>query len=90
MARAAATVDEQTRLVAFAAKIIVPAAILQRFSGPEAMAVRAVAAGLLSVFGGVCASVAWNTPTGPSIVVAATLLFMLSLLKSRVVQSRTS
>jgi zinc transport system permease protein len=43
------------------------------------MAGLAALAGALSVLGGLGASLLWDTPAGPSIVVAATTLFLLSL-----------
>ena len=39
----------------------------------------AALAGALAVLGGIGASLLWDTPAGPSIVVAATALFVLSL-----------
>ena len=43
------------------------------------MAGLAVLSGALAVLGGIGASLFWDTPAGPSIVVAATALFLLSL-----------
>ena len=63
------------------AMLIIPAATARRFvSGPEQMAVLAALAGAISVFGGLFGSLEWDTPAGPSIVVAALFLFVLSLL----------
>ena len=60
--------------------LIIPAATARRFSRtPEAMALLAVAAGVLSVALGLTASLRWDTPSGPSVVVAAFSLFLLSL-----------
>lgn len=60
--------------------LIIPAATARRFARtPEAMAVLAVAAGGLSVALGLTASLRWDTPSGPSVVVAAFSLFLLSL-----------
>ncbi len=57
---------------------ILPAAAVRRLSrSPEQMAVLAVLAGALSVSGGLYGSWQFDTPAGPSIVVAATLLFAL-------------
>lgn len=62
------------------ALLIIPAATARRFSsGPEAMAVGAALVGCLAVGGGLWASLAWDTPSGPSIVVAAFVLFLLAL-----------
>jgi zinc transport system permease protein len=66
------------------ALLIIPAATGRNFAhSPEAMAVNAVVAGLIAVVGGISASIAWDTPSGPSIVVAAVALFALSLALGR-------
>ncbi|MGH7186768.1 MAG: metal ABC transporter permease, partial [Pseudomonadota bacterium] len=60
---------------------IIPAAAARRFARtPEQMAVAASALGCLSVIGGLFASLKLDTPGGPSIVVAAAVLFVLSLM----------
>ena len=46
---------------------------------PEQMAVLASLAGVLSVVGGLFGSLEWDTPSGPSIVVAALVIFLLGL-----------
>ena len=62
------------------ALLIVPAATARRLSsGPEQMAMWAAAIGAISVVGGLSGSLRWDTPSGPSIVVAALGLFILSL-----------
>ncbi len=61
--------------------LIIPAAAARRFSrSPEAMAVFASLIGCLAVAGGLAGSLVWDTPTGPSIVVAACLLFLFGIL----------
>ncbi|HEV7319063.1 MAG TPA: zinc ABC transporter permease subunit ZnuB [Ensifer sp.] len=61
--------------------LIIPAATARRFStSPEVMAVLASLIGALAVTGGLFGSLHWDTPSGPSIVVAAVGLFVLSLL----------
>jgi zinc transport system permease protein len=61
--------------------LIVPAATARRFAGnPERMALLASGIGCLAVAGGLYGSFSWDTPTGPSIVVAACLLFILSFM----------
>ena len=61
------------------AMLIIPAAAARPFSRtPETMAVVAAIIGMLSVLGGLAASVEWDTPTGPSIVVFATIVFLVS------------
>lgn len=62
------------------ALLIVPAATARRLTnGPESMAVAAALAGILAVVGGMFGSLRWDTPSGPTIVVAAMCLFLLSL-----------
>jgi len=64
--------------------LIIPAAAARRFAAsPERMAVLAAAAGAASVLGGMTASLQFDTPSGPSIVVAALALFLASLLSWR-------
>jgi zinc transport system permease protein len=59
--------------------IIPPAAARQFARTPEQMAVLAAVAGALAVLLGLYGSLTWDTPSGPSIVVAAAALFVLSL-----------
>ena len=81
------------------ALLIIPAATARRFAtGPEQMAVLAGLIGAAGVLGGLFGSLEWDTPAGPSIVVAALLFFVLSQLpvpllstgKSRRTRSGTS
>jgi zinc transport system permease protein len=68
------------------ALLIIPAASARQISsGPEQMAAIAAGLGSLSVVAGLFASLHWDTPSGPSIVVAAMLLFALSLLPFRLI-----
>lgn len=61
------------------ALLIVPAAAARPFSRtPEGMVVLAIVAGCLSVVGGMVGAFTFDTPAGPSIVVAALCLFALS------------
>jgi zinc transport system permease protein len=61
--------------------LIIPAAAARRLAAtPEQMAIFAALLGCLAVLGGLGASMKWDTPAGPSIVVAATGLFFLMLL----------
>lgn len=61
--------------------MIIPAAAARRFSHtPEQMALGAVVSGVISVFLGLGGSWQWDTPAGPSIVVAAATLFLISQL----------
>lgn len=65
--------------------MIIPPATARHFArSPEQMAASASLVGMLAVCGGITASGIWDTPTGPSIVVAAMLLFIAgALVKSR-------
>ena len=64
------------------ALLIIPAATARRFaSSPEQMALLASLIGVISVALGLNGSLAWDTPAGPSIVVAAMGCFALSLIK---------
>jgi len=61
--------------------LIFPAAIARRFaSGPEQMALIAAIVGIIAVFGGLYGSLQWDTPAGPSIVVAASAFFILTVI----------
>ena len=63
------------------ALLIIPAATARRFStSPEHMAIIAAAIGALSVVVGLNGSLQWDTPAGPSIVVAALAGFIISVL----------
>ena len=64
--------------------LIIPAATARRFAGsPEVMAFLAVVIGCFAVAGGLAASFWYDTPTGPSIVVAACALFLISFVLPR-------
>ena len=64
------------------ALLVIPAATVRRFaSNPENMAVGAVGAGILAVAGGLLASAQLDTPSGPSIVVVALLLFVVTRIR---------
>ena len=63
------------------ALLIIPASTARPFATtPEGMVVGAMLAGVVSVIGGLAGSLTFDTPSGPSIVVAALCLFLLSLL----------
>lgn len=60
--------------------LIVPAATARRFArSPEMMAVFASLTGVASVVMGLYASLYYDTPSGPSIVVSAMLIFLVTL-----------
>ena len=64
--------------------LIIPAASARRLSKtPEQMALFSALFGVAAVLAGLLGSLQWDTPTGPSIVVAASLLFLLSNLSVR-------
>ena len=59
--------------------LIIPAATARRISNsPEKMAIIASICGIISVFIGLGVSFLWDTPAGPSIVIAASGLFIIS------------
>ena len=63
------------------ALLIIPAATARRLStSPEIMAILASVIGAASVLLGLNGSLNWDTPAGPSIVVAAMICFVLSIL----------
>ena len=63
------------------ALVIVPAAAARRMAAtPEQMAVASTAIGIASVVAGLFASLSWDIPAGPAIVLVASGLFAASLL----------
>ena len=61
--------------------LIIPAAMARNLSdSPKKMVIFSVVGGLLSVIIGLFTSLEFNTSSGPSIIAAALLLFILSLL----------
>ena len=69
--------------------LIVPAAAARRVARtPEQMALAASAIGCVAVAAGLYGSLRWDSPAGPSIVVAAALLFAAVALAARVVARR--
>ncbi|MCW9709538.1 zinc ABC transporter permease subunit ZnuB [Avibacterium sp. 21-586] len=64
--------------------LIIPAATARRFSRtPEAMVVIGVIISVLAISLGLMLSAFYNTAAGPSVVISATLLFLLSLFKTQ-------
>ncbi len=62
--------------------LIIPAATARRFShSPEQMAAIAVAVGMIAVTAGLTFSAWYDTPAGPSVVLSATVLFIISMVK---------
>jgi zinc transport system permease protein len=71
--------------------LIIPAGAARRLStGPVMMALLSIVVGGLAVLGGLYASLNFNTPSGPSIVVVALVLFVvgLSLPIHRIIQGQ--
>ncbi len=67
-------------ILLIASLLIIPAAAARRLARtPEQMAILASLAGVLAVVGGLYGSLEWDTPSGPSIVVAALAVFLLGL-----------
>ena len=67
-------------LILIVALLIIPAATARRLArSPEQMALLASLIGVAAVAGGLHGSLAWDTPSGPSIVVAALALFVIGL-----------
>ena len=63
------------------ALLIIPPAGARRLSStPEQMAIIASIIGMMSIIFGIIASLQWDTPAGPSIVLSACLLFSVALL----------
>jgi zinc transport system permease protein len=61
------------------ALMIIPAATARRLAAnPEQMAVLASLIGCIAVVAGLMASLQWDTPAGPSIVVAAAAVFLVT------------
>ena len=62
--------------------LIIPAAMARNIStSPQGMVIYSILGGLLSVIIGLFSSLEFNTPSGPSIIAASLLLFILSLFK---------
>lgn len=69
--------------------LIIPAAGARRLAKtPEQMALGAILLGMAAVAAGVVASMTWDTPSGPSIVIAAVLLFIVTSLAGLVRQTQ--
>jgi len=61
--------------------LIIPAATVRRFArSPEQMAGLGCIAGCLAVTGGLGGALIWDLPSGPAIVVAAAILFLIALI----------
>ena len=85
MAAVIAVVIKIVGVLLIVALLVIPAATARSFAAsPERMAFGAAVVGIASVAGGLYASAHFDTPSGPSIVVAALFLFTVSrLLRQR-------
>ena len=64
--------------------LIIPAALARNISNnPTQMALLSTIGGLLSIIIGLFSSLEFNTASGPSIITAALLLFLISLIKTK-------
>jgi zinc transport system permease protein len=64
--------------------LIIPAASARQFArSPQAMAIIAAFLGIVAVILGILSSLYFDTPTGPSIVVAAVVIFILTYFKKQ-------
>jgi zinc transport system permease protein len=64
-------------IVLITSLLIIPAAAARPFSRtPEQMAITAAIIGVIAVVGGLYSSLTWDTPSGPSVIVAALLCFI--------------
>ena len=75
-------------LLVSALLIIPPAAARSVSRSPEQMVILASLTGITAVIAGLWASFHWDTPAGPSIVVAATSLFAISLITAKAMRHR--
>ena len=72
------------------ALLIIPAAAARRFaSGPEQMAILASIIGVITIFCGLFGSLKWDTPAGPTIVLAALILFLTSFMSIPILKKKT-
>lgn len=80
MALTVAAAIKVVGVVLTTALLIIPAATARQWAQtPEGMAILATALGSLAVVGGILASLSWDSPAGPSIVVACVVLFLMAL-----------
>ena len=84
MAVVVAVAMKITGILLITALLIIPAAAARKFStSPEQMALLAMVLGMMAVVMGLFSSLQWDTPTGPSMVVAAALLFFVSRFRKK-------
>jgi len=84
MAAAIAVAMKIIGVLLITALLIIPAATARRFArGPEAMAAIAAVIGVIAVVLGLVGSMNFDTPSGPSIVAAASLVFLITQIRLR-------
>ncbi len=84
MALVIAVAGRMVGILLVVALLVIPAATARRFAAtPERMAVLAALVGIVAVAAGLWGSFAWDTPTGPSMVVAASVLCLLAWIVPR-------
>ena len=67
-------------LTVFTGLLLIPPAMSRNFStNPKQMVIYSIIGGITSVLVGLFSSLEFNTPSGPSIIVASLLLFIISL-----------
>ena len=82
MALVVAVAMKVVGILLITALLIIPAASARRFSAsPHSMAVISIVFGVFAVVAGLFASMQWDSPAGPSIVVAAVVCFFVSRFK---------
>jgi zinc transport system permease protein len=82
LAMVVATAIQVVGVLLTASMLIVPAAAARRWSNtPEQMLSIAALVGVIAVIGGILASLTWDVPAGPAIVLVALLIFVLAQLK---------
>ena len=70
------------------ALLIIPAAAARSFSkSPEQMALYSIFIGILSVIAGLQSSLVWDTPSGPSVVAALLLLFVVTTVSMAILKN---
>ncbi|MDH5518220.1 MAG: metal ABC transporter permease [Gammaproteobacteria bacterium] len=82
MAVVVAVAMKITGILLITALLIIPPAAARKFAQtPEQMAVIAMLVGMMAVLTGLLSSMQWDTPAGPSMVVAAAVIFFVSRLR---------
>ena len=84
MALVVAVAMKLVGILLITALLIIPAATARLFArSPETMALFSVVMGMLAVVLGLAASMRWDTPAGPSVVVMSVVLFFVSRLRAK-------